>query len=248
MSIEALSWAWRQTGLKPIEKLVLLAIADHADDLGRNIFPSRSRLAKKTGLGETTVGRVIKSLSGKHKKMEIEKVRSKAGDFDHNEYNLLISKDLSVLEGVGPKRPANHPNNHPKEKEGTSGAVSATTVDDPQIKALPTDPPAPNPKTPEWPSVELLVKLYNEEAADELPAVTRLSPARRKKAHKYLKEFPDEAFWREVFAETKHSKFLRGLRSGVGHEGFKGDFDWLLTKGKDQTENCVKVFEGRYRD
>ena len=100
----------------------------------------------------------------------------------------------------------------------------------------------------DWPSPVALIALYNEESADELPAVEEMSPARVEKANKYLKMFPPLEFWREVFAETKRSMFLRGLKMSPGHEKFRGGFDWLLSKGKDGTENCVKVKEGKYRE
>ena len=101
----------------------------------------------------------------------------------------------------------------------------------------------------DWPSPAALVALYNHESADELPAVEVMSPGRIEKAKEYLGKFPSLEFWREVFAETKKSLFLRGLKiKNPGHKGFKGDFDWLLTKGKDHTENCVKVKEGKYRE
>ena len=107
-----------------------------------------------------------------------------------------------------------------------------------------------SPQTEEvWPSVALLVKLYNEKAADEMPFLKTLSPARRKKAAQYLAAFPKREFWEQVFANTHHSRFLRGLaQNGAGHENFKASLDWVLSKGKDGVENCVKVFEGKYQD
>jgi hypothetical protein len=78
--------------------------------------------------------------------------------------------------------------------------------------------------------------------------VQKLSPARRTKATRYLHLFPDPAFWHAVMHEISASSFLLGLKPSNGHEAFKADFDWLLTKGKDGTENCVKVAEGKYRD
>ena len=48
--------------------------------------------------------------------------------------------------------------------------------------------------------------------------------------------------------EIRQSAFLCGLKPSPGHEHFRADFDWLLTKGKDGTENVVKVYEGRFRD
>ena len=95
---------------------------------------------------------------------------------------------------------------------------------------------------------EELAVLYNTLTPPHHPKVQRLSPARRKKATLYLRLFPEEEFWVAVFTEIRLSAFLRGENLQNGHEGFRGDFDWLLTKGKDGTENCIKVQEGKYRD
>ncbi len=103
-------------------------------------------------------------------------------------------------------------------------------------------------ESPGWPSPAALVGLYNDLTPDEILAVTTLSPARRAKARAYLREFPKEAWWREVFAQMHRSRFLRGLVKRPGHESFVADFDWLLTKGKDGSENVVKVHDGKYQD
>lgn len=108
--------------------------------------------------------------------------------------------------------------------------------------------PSPLDEEAVWPSPKELVKLYNAQAPDECPAVTVLSPSRRKKAAAYLTMFPDRKFWEEVCAQIGASRFLRGLRPSNGHERFVADFDWLLTKGKDGSENAVKVYEGKYHD
>jgi hypothetical protein len=65
---------------------------------------------------------------------------------------------------------------------------------------------------------------------------------------KALKQSPEREFWIQVFAEIARSPFLRGRRPSPGHENFRADLDWLLAKGKDGTENAVKVAEGKYRD
>ena len=50
--------------LPPMEKLVLLALADCANDEG-HCWPSANTLARKSGQGERTVRRSIQSLIGK---------------------------------------------------------------------------------------------------------------------------------------------------------------------------------------
>ncbi|HZP39843.1 MAG TPA: hypothetical protein VFE48_25505 [Methylomirabilota bacterium] len=117
--------------------------------------------------------------------------------------------------------------------EGTAAAAGAAPT------------PAPEPA---WGTVEALVALYNAAVPPELPRVQSLSPARRRKAAAALRLFPTRAFWDQVFREYGQSAFLRGLQNGPGHESFRADFDWLLAKGKDGTENVVKIHDGKYRD
>lgn len=66
MSVQAMARVW-DLDLPHAERLVLLAMADHADHIGDNIYPSIGLIAWKTGYGERQVQRIIKSLV----KMEI---------------------------------------------------------------------------------------------------------------------------------------------------------------------------------
>jgi hypothetical protein len=99
-----------------------------------------------------------------------------------------------------------------------------------------------------WPSVQALADLYNDKTPDECPAVREISDARTKKARKYLNQFPEQEFWEKAFDQIHRSPFLRGHRNSNGHGSFVAGFDWLLTVGKDGTENVVKVTEGNYLD
>lgn len=98
-------------------------------------------------------------------------------------------------------------------------------------------------------TAERLIDLFNELTPDRTPAVVTRSPERIRKARQYLAKFPAEAFWRETFTQIHRSDFLRGLSKPTnGHGSFVADFDWLMSKGKDGTENAVKVHDGRYRN
>jgi hypothetical protein len=58
MSIEVSTAVWK-SALQDTELLVMLALADWADDDGGNIFPSKARIAWKVGASERTVQRVL---------------------------------------------------------------------------------------------------------------------------------------------------------------------------------------------
>ena len=60
MSGKATGWAWEQD-VRCVEKIILLALADHSDDRGVS-WPGIERLAMKTGQSERTVQRALGSL------------------------------------------------------------------------------------------------------------------------------------------------------------------------------------------
>lgn len=61
MSVQAMARVW-DLDLPHAERLVLLALADHADHVGDNIYPSIGLIAWKTGYSSRQVQRIIKSL------------------------------------------------------------------------------------------------------------------------------------------------------------------------------------------
>lgn len=66
MSREARDWAWQQgeerTISEPVDLLILLDLADVADEYGRNSYPSRERLAKHCMASERTITRHLAGL------------------------------------------------------------------------------------------------------------------------------------------------------------------------------------------
>ena len=61
MSIKIMSQCWMVSGISPPQKLVLLALADHADDAGL-CWPSAATISERTGLSESTTRRAIAEL------------------------------------------------------------------------------------------------------------------------------------------------------------------------------------------
>lgn len=61
MSYAHSATVWRIEGMEPMEKLVLLALADHADDAGL-CWPSITTLESRTGMSRATVCRKLAAL------------------------------------------------------------------------------------------------------------------------------------------------------------------------------------------
>jgi hypothetical protein len=64
MSNDVLNWAWGLE-LPPAEKLVLIALADRADNKGGSCFPGQADISKRTGQHRSTVSKCVRSLEKK---------------------------------------------------------------------------------------------------------------------------------------------------------------------------------------
>jgi len=62
MSIHVSEFVWKLAGLKPSEKLIMLKLADHADDNNWRCWPSLQRIEGDTGLSRSSVARILKKL------------------------------------------------------------------------------------------------------------------------------------------------------------------------------------------
>jgi len=87
MSIAAMNWAWHQD-LKPVPKLVLMALADAADDQGI-CWPSVATIATKVGISTRTVRRVMQALIGCELLSAEQRYRSD-GSCSSNRYRLSL--------------------------------------------------------------------------------------------------------------------------------------------------------------
>ena len=96
MSWVALAHAWI-ISVASRDKLVLLALADHANDEDFTCFPSIRHLALKTNMSQRTVLRAIESLETQG---YIKRTRRKRGAIIQmsNLYELTYAKSLEVLE------------------------------------------------------------------------------------------------------------------------------------------------------
>ena len=85
MSIKVSSQVW-ELKLPTNEKLVLLALADFADDAGKRCFPGKQRLARMTGLSVRQVQRILQVL--KKKNLAIPAHFEKGGRQKATEFHL----------------------------------------------------------------------------------------------------------------------------------------------------------------
>ena len=92
MSMKALLWSIAQQDLTPAEKLTLIILADRYNVDSNECWPSKSRIAKDTGLSEATLKRTINSLIDKGLISREERADSKGRKIS-NVYTFHIPKD-----------------------------------------------------------------------------------------------------------------------------------------------------------
>jgi DNA-binding transcriptional ArsR family regulator len=101
MSIEALNWAWEQPVDKAANKLVLLALADHANSDGE-CWPSMKRIAERSDISPRHVSRAISELI-ELGLVEKANRRRHGGEYRGWDYRILIQRTPA---SSGSPRPA----------------------------------------------------------------------------------------------------------------------------------------------
>ncbi len=94
MSIAASKWAWT-TETDPTAKLVLLALADHANGATALAWPSIARLVALTGLSERAVQQALRRLEAEGKVARA----TRPGGGRTNVYELRLERLVSLHRG-----------------------------------------------------------------------------------------------------------------------------------------------------
>ena len=149
-----MSQVWDIEGIDSSECLVLIALADHADDQGR-CYPSIGRLAKRTKLSDRGVQKVISRLIEKG----FVSVSPCAGQGGSNLYTVTATPEpSSPLNDVHPRTAFTTPPNHVRKTPEPRSPKPSRTVIEPSFSKTEAKP------------VEILAEVASENAASSFVA------------------------------------------------------------------------------
>lgn len=258
MSNRYLSAAWTLSGLKPAQKLVLVRLADRANDSGK-CWPGLDSIAVDCGLHRSTVIRHIEGLEDSGL-LEIERQRGRGCS---NQYRLRLelaprenkrSQTATISDKTSHSAQKNvafcnekrrtvrpEPSGNP---QGNRVCVNATPSDDGSDPSY-DGSDAPQARRARVPHKKI-VELYHQHCCPPLSEVYEITDARRTAMRaRWADLLPDLEAWNAFFETVAESEFLRGDRPPTGNrkKPFKANFDWLL-----KPANAIKIIEGEYDD
>lgn len=213
------------SNLPSTQRLVMLSLADHADDDGR-CYPSISRLCKRTGLSERAVQSNLKRLQ--------------------SDGYLTIKKNAgpkgSNVFFVHPTPAANAP---PQQMHPAANAPLPPQEMHPTPAADAPEPSGTINKPPENTlvqngnlDVEAHVVFFNEVAGGVgWPKVRAVSPSRRSALRARIKDAGGVEGWQSAIRRAAQSPFL----TGDNNRGWVADFDFLC-----QSKSFLGLMEGKY--
>jgi hypothetical protein len=218
MSIKLMSLVW-DLDLPPGDKLVLLALADQANDEGLQCWPAVATIAKRSGQGERTVRRCIADLEAKGHLTRHHR------DGNSTQYHIHPCQNGSPAKSAPlPKTTPTPAKLAPKPSRTIKPLVSSNDDTPPVVEK-----PALKP--------EHVVEAWNDLAERRgLPKVKALTGVRAKKLRSLIRAHPIEDFT-EAISAIERSPFLLGQKDG----GWRANFDFLL-----QPSSFVKLIEGNY--
>jgi len=231
MSVKQMSRVW-DLDLDHAQRLVLLALADHAHDDGGGVRPAVALVAWKTGYSLRSVKRLMASLR-KANLITIE--RQGGGDYP-NVYRLCLERGKSkppykgqgvsagtsaILAPVPKAVNGMHENGHVHTRPDT--LTISRTINEPSKERTSSSLPA-------------VAGLWN--TIVKRPLVLRVSGQREVHLRARMETYADLDWWRQVLERLMATPFLRG----GGPRGWMADFDWLTRND----ENPIRVLEGKY--
>lgn len=249
MSICLMAAVWEHFPCGGSQLLVMLRLADYANDLGGDIFPSIATIARNVRLTEKQARRVIHDLIDSN-------WLSVVGNANGGSHTQTRRYQMNVERLTPPADGSRTP-----PVEGSCEGLTPPTDGRPPLPPVFLTPPAhgsqsinnrkikhirrqPDGVATSLPSgispcpAEQIVDLYHE-VLPELPEVKILTEERRKHLRARWREDSKRqnlGWWRKYFQAVRASDFLMG-RSGQ----WIANFDWLINP-----QNLAKVIEKRY--
>ena len=133
MSLEAMNWAWEQPVAKSTNKLVLLALADHANSDGE-CWPSMKRIAERSDISPRHVSRAINELVDLGL-VEKASRRRHGGQYRGWDYRVLVHRTPA---STGPARPVTSGHGRPSPADtGVRSELSENRKEEPLAERPP---------------------------------------------------------------------------------------------------------------
>ncbi len=221
MSIALMTEVWK-SNLPMTEKMVLLCLADFANDRGE-CWPAVDTIAGKCSCSDRTVQKAIKSL----KDMGCLTIEDAPG----KTHRFIINPRISFTpeKSSPPKIRANGVKNIHHRGEARSPKPSLNRKEPSKVKSSAGDD-AISPK-------EILEEWNDLAATCGLAKAGKLTGARLRQAQARLREYPELESWQRAFRHIRETPFLRGEND----RGWRCDIDFLL-----QAKSFTKLTEESY--
>ena len=234
MSNRATSWAWDVEGLSPTQKLVLVKLADNANDDGY-CWPSLPYIERHTGLSNSAVRTAIRSLEALGLMARVAQADERGTRPNH--FQLHVPKASFAAAGVAPENRGGGTRKQGGWQEVPPEPSLEPSLEEDSLSAEPTPVSQAQSRDGE---ITLAVKAYNEVAERcGLPHVRKMTAARLSKLRARLKDCGGLDGWRDALAKLEASTHC----TGGNDRGWRACLDFLL-----QESSFVKLIEGAYDD
>lgn len=246
MSLTATRFAWKAQGLRPLHKLVLLALADRAGEDG-TVWPSQEQLTADTGINAKTTWQAIKALKAAGLIEDTGQRRGRTGQVQV----LRLMIDRLPDEGAEGFQKRNHSENGSlpffPSKHSENGIVKHSENG---IRNLPSEPtsepctsiPDGTDRLPPCPVSEIIaayhenlpnnprVKVQSKSRLKTIAARWREAATLECRPFGYKNQADGIAAWRAFFRVCSESEFLTGRAPGLnGRPPFVADIDFLTS-------------------
>jgi len=235
MSIRVISAVWAHSKQAGNDLLILLALADFADDRGV-AFPAVPTLAKKCRMTPRNANRVLAAL---RESGELQ-INVSAGPRGANLYRICTpttpDENVTLTElSAPPDGTVPLPLTKLSDKSSVNRQQPSVIGDKPHVASKAADP-CPH---------QAIIDLYHQ-ALPTGRQVRIWSDTRKAKLRARWKEDPKRQgleWWGKFFGYIAESDFLTGKTASAGRRPFELGLEWIVSP-----ENFAKILEGKYEN